>query len=256
MRILAVSIALLLALAPSVRAENTWRDTLPDLASVVHGVKEVLPPTWRVVESDTGRVPIGWKGEDVGVYLMVEDTRTRFFHPSGFHYYSFYRVWLLPPDWEGEMRAMDYVSDSAPAYLLGAGEDFVALYHTAGGNVWEQGPYALCRALGLDTICFTSLNRRVVDLEIETQLSRRLGRGGSDDDGLMPSRIIGLAGDGPSLYMEYVFTGAGDESRTGWLEDLTDAIAGDIFMHLPEVESVYLRRCTSDSYTDTIVTRN
>lgn len=255
MRILLAWIALLLVVAPTASARSSWRDPAPDLASVVHSVKETLPPTWRVVESDTGRVPIGWEGEAAGVYLMIEDTRTRFFHPSGFHYYSFYRIWLLPPDWEGEMREMPYVSDSAPAYLLGVGDDFVALYHTAGGNVWDEGPYALCGALGLDRVCFTTLNRRVVDLEIENELARRL-ESKKKGEALVPSRIIGLAGDGPNLYMEYVFAEAAEETGSNRLDELTSKIAGAIFSSLPGIESVYLRRCTSDSYTDTIVTRN
>ncbi|MCK4409972.1 MAG: hypothetical protein KAW67_07795, partial [Candidatus Eisenbacteria sp.] len=142
-----------------------------ELQGLVSGIENVLPQSWRVIESGIGELPIGWTGPESGLYVMVEDTSTRFFHPSGFHYYSFYRIWLMPPGWEGEMRHTPYVADSAPAFLLGLSKDRVALYHTAGGNVWNDGPAAFCSALKLDTIRYTDLTRRVVDLEIEEQLT-------------------------------------------------------------------------------------
>jgi hypothetical protein len=169
---------------------------------LVGRVRNVLPPDWRVVEADSGRIPIGWSGEDGGLYIEVEDTRTRFFHPSGFHYYSFYRVWLMPSSWEGEMRMTPYVSDSAPAYLLGASDRWLAFYHTAGGNVWYGGLPALCAALGLDRICYAETESRVVDLAVEERLSAAAPDGGYP---LTRSRIVGLTGEGPNLYLEYVF---------------------------------------------------
>ncbi len=142
-----------------------------ELQRLVVGIENVLPSSWRVTESGIGELPIGWSGPETGLYVMVEDTSTRFFHHSGFHYYSFYRIWLMPPGWEGEMRHTPYVADSAPAFLLGLSDDHVALYHTAGGNVWNDGPAAFCTTLGLDTIRYTDLARRVVDLEIEERLT-------------------------------------------------------------------------------------
>ena len=68
------------------------------------------------------------------------------------------------------MRHTPYVADSAPAFLLGLSDERVALYHTAGGNVWNDGPSQFCSVLGLDKICYTDLTRRVVDLEIEERL--------------------------------------------------------------------------------------
>lgn len=224
----------------------------PPLADLLARVEKVLPENWRVVEADEGATPVGWTGGEHGLYVMVEDTRTRFFHPTGFHYYSFYRVWLMPPGWEGVMRQTPYVSDSVPAYLLGVSDDYVVLYHTAGGNVWPEGPESLCVALGLERICYPDLTRRIVDLEVE----QRLTASGRESGFLLnPHRIVGLTADGPNLYLEYVFPPEDDGSGE-LLAQMTDQLAGSVFELIPEVESLYLRRCTSDTYTDTIVSRD
>jgi len=229
---------------------------LPDVLSAVGRLRNVLPPTWHVVEADSARVPIGWDGEAGGVYVMVEDTRTRFLHPSGFHYYSFYRVWLMPSTWEGEMRKTPYVSDSAPAYLLGVSGDCLAFYHTAGGNVWDDGPGALCAALDLDGICYAETEGRIVDMAVEDRLSADADSTDADGVALDPRHILGLAGGGPSLYLEYVFPPADHDSTAATLSDLTSELASQVFTLLPEIESLYLRRCTGDSFTDTIVQRD
>jgi hypothetical protein len=237
-----------------------------ELQRLVSGIENVLPSSWRVTESAIGELPIGWSGPETGLYVMVEDTSTRFFHPSGFHYYSFYRIWLMPPGWEGEMRHTPYVADSAPAFLLGLSDEVVALYHTAGGNVWNDGPAAFCSTLGLDTIRYTDLARRVVDLEIEERLTDAAAATG--DRGrepfqhslvssfeMNPYRIVGLAGDGSNLYLEYVFGNEGGPNEPQ-LADLTEQLAGSVFQRFPEVELLYLRRCTRDTFTDTIVNRD
>lgn len=256
--ILSLAIALVAAsaaegqVAPTGEPEALRGPTGPEwLAGRIRGV---LPPTWRVVETDSSRVPIGWSGEGGGLYVEFEDTRTRFFHPSGFHYYSFYRVWLMPPSWEGEMRMRPYVSDGAPAYLLGASDDWLAFYHTAGGNVWDGGPEALCDALELDRICRAGTEGRIVDLAV----GERLSAGSPDSCGflLSPARIVGLTGEGPALYLEYVFPPPPEGSPDGALSNLTARLAETVFASLPEVESLYLRRCTADSFTDTIVQRD
>lgn len=224
------------------------------LVDFVQRVEQVLPLGWRVVEKDIASVPIGWTGEPSALYVMVEDTKTRFFHPSGFYYYSFYRVWVVPQRWEGEMRSTPYIADSVPAFLLGANDRYIVFYHTAGGNVWEDGPAALCRALDLGGICHTEISRRIVDVAIE----RRLVDPEPDEESpgfeLVPQRIIGLAGDGPNLYMEYLFPEEGAPGDT--LATITREVAGSVFELIPEVETLYLRRCTSQTFTDTIVTRN
>jgi hypothetical protein len=159
----------------------------------------------------------------------------------------------MPSEWEGVMKHTPYVSDSVPAYLLGANDDYVAFYHTAGGNVWPEGPESLCEALGLERICYTDLTRRIVDLEVERRLTE------SDDNvdlALNPQRIVGLAADGPNLYLEYVFPADDKSDEMELLASVTDQLAASVFTLIPEAESLYLRRCTSDTYTDTIVTRN
>lgn len=222
------------------------------MADLVARVETILPETWHIVETDAEATPIGWTGGESGLYVMVEDTRTRFFHPTGFHYYSFYRVWLMPDGWEGVMRHTPYVSDSVPAYLLGASDQYVVMYHTAGGNIWSDGPEALCGALGLERICYPDLTRRIVDLDVEQRLT---ATGMESDFVLNPHRIVGLTADGPNLYLEYVFSSE-DNGDDELLAQMTDQLAGSVFELIPEAESLYLRRCTSDTYTDTIVSRN
>jgi hypothetical protein len=257
MRKLEVTILAVVLLAAT--AAGATAPAATGLQSLIAQVEDIIPAMWRVVEVDTARVPIGWSGPADGIYVMVEDTSTRFYHPDGFHYYSFYRIWLMPPDWEGEMRITPYVSDSVPAYLLGMNDDYEAFYHTAGGNVWERGPRALCNALSLNRICLTGLSRRVVDLEFDQRLRTRL-KAFEEETGssplLSPQRILGLAGDGPNLYMEYLFTGEVDMEEESRLAALTQRLAGDVFLTFPEIESLYVRRCSNDAFTDTIVTRN
>lgn len=227
-------------------------DALADFAARVEGA---IPASWHIVEAEAGSTPIGWTGESTGLLVMAEDTRARFFHPSGFHYYSFYRVWLMPATWEGVMRQTPYVSDSVPAYLLGANDEYMAFYHTAGGNVWPEGPETLCEALNLERICYTDLARRIVDLEVEQRLTSPPGAKLTGFI-LNPKRIVGLAADGPNLYMEYVFPEREGQDESELLVSMTDKLAGSVFTLIPEAESLYLRRCTADTYTDTIVTRN
>lgn len=264
--IAATAIAALVSTGAAAAAPQDHGSFNLELESLVREIENVLPQSWRVIESDTGQTPIGWTGPETGLYVMVEDTGTRFFHPSGFHYYSFYRVWLMPSGWEGEMRNTPYTADSSPAFLLGLSDDIVALYHTAGGNVWADGPAAFCSTLGLNTIRYSDLTRRVVDLEIEGRLTGAANavddRGNEPSPGsetasfeMSPYRIVGLAGDGPGLYMEYVF-GNEDDPDESQLADLTEQLAGSVFEKFPEVESLYLRRCTRDIFTDTIVNRD
>jgi len=230
------------------------------LDELVARLEQTIPETWRIVEADSARTPIGWSGPEQGLYVMLEDTRTRFFHPNGFHYYSFYRIWLLPTNWEGEMRLTPYVSDSVPAYLLGVSDSYSAFFHTAGGNVWQEGPSRLCDALGLESICFTDLTRRVVDLEFEERLTASLAsvQGENETLVLSPQRILGLSGAGSSLYLEYIFDGDTDEEDAATIElaSLTESLAENVFVAFPEIESLYLRRCRSDTFTDTIVARD
>jgi len=257
--VIAASAVLLAVAATCVAAEESTvssDDIFADLSALVGKVEAALPAGWHVVETDTGGTPIGWSGEGAGLYVMIEDTSTRFFHPKGFHYFSFYRLWVMPADWEGEMRRTPYVSDSSPAYLLGVSDSFLALYHSAGGNVWESGPGELCEALELDRICYTDLTRRTVDLEIEEKLTRKLDELPQTDMSISPHRIVGLTGDGANLYIEYLFSPGDERSPGEQLAALTEALAGDVFQSLPEIESLYLRRCTADTYTDTIVHRN
>jgi len=260
MRILILAIAVLALAASSTSASADTGVGGTTLDELVSRLEETIPATWRIVEADSARTPIGWSGPEQGLYVMLEDTRTRFFHPSGFHYFSFYRVWLLPTNWEGEMRMTPYVSDSAPASLLGVSDDYSAFFHTAGGNVWEEGPKTLCNALGLDSICFTNLTRRVVNLEFEERLKASLATVQADDETLVlsPQRIIGLSGTGSSLYLEYLFAGNSEEEdeTTPELASVTESLAESVFVAFPEVESLYLRRCRSDTFTDTIVARD
>jgi hypothetical protein len=253
--VLILAVTSLLVQAGQVPAPE--RNARDELDALVATIKANLPDTWRVVETGVAEKPIGWSGDTGGLYVMVEDTKTRFFHPNGFHYYSFYRIWLMPPDWEGVMRRTPYVSDSVPAFLLGVTDDYVAFYHTAGGNVWETGLEAFCSALSLDRVCHSDLTRRIVDLEIEEKLiADPPSEHGGDAFDLSPQRIVGLTASGPNLYLEYLFHSEEEEPDETMLAELTESLAGSVFHLIPEVESLYLRRCTSDTYTDTIVTRD
>lgn len=260
LRFLLAAALILAASAPALRAgeiSTPAPTTGTALSALEERIAAILPPTWRVAEVGAEREPIGWSGDPSGVYIMVEDTKTRFFHPSGFHYYSFYRIWLMPSGWEGVMRRTPYVSDSVPAFLLGVADDYVAFYHTAGGNTWEKGLESFCSALRLDRICYSDLTRRIVDLEIEGKLtgSAARERGAAMFD-LSPQRIVGLTALGRNLYLEYLFQTDESDPDEQALAELTHRLAGSVFDLIPEVESLYLRRCTSDTYTDTIVVRD
>jgi len=259
-RFFLAAVLVLAAAAPAAPASDfptpspTVGITLSDLEA---RIESILPPSWRIAEIDVAQEPIGWSGDQSGLYIMVEDTKTRFFHPSGFHYYSFYRIWLMPSGWEGVMRRTPYVSDSVPAFLLGVGDDYTAFYHTAGGNTWEKGLESFCSALKLDRICYSDLTRRIVDLEIEEKLTASPAEESEAAVfDLSPQRIVGLTALGPNLYLEYLFHTDESDPDEHMLTELTHLLAGSVFALIPEVESLYLRRCTSDTYTDTIVARD
>jgi hypothetical protein len=258
--LLLAAVLMLAASAPAVRAGSIpvpKSDVPMSTDELAERIGAVLPPTWRVAEVGIDREPIGWSGDPSGLYVMVEDTKTRFFHPNGFHYYSFYRIWLMPSGWEGVMRRTPYVSDSVPAFLLGVADGYTAFYHTAGGNTWEEGLQSFCSALSLDRVCYSDLTRRIVDLEIEAKLTT-----GADEESdeaafdLSPQRIVGLTSLGRNLYLEYLFPSDESDPDEHALAELTQELAGSVFELIPEVESLYLRRCTSDTYTDTIVARH
>jgi hypothetical protein len=236
--------------APADQAVSPFEQS--DLDEVVAAVEGVLPASWHVIQAGLEGAPVGWSGPADGMHVTIEDTRTRFFHPEGFHYYSFYRIWLMPPDWEGEMDTTSYSADSPPAFLLGRNEKYLALYHTSGGNAWDAGPSELCAALGLDEIRYTDLNRRIVDMDTEQRLISHEKTGESSSFEMNPYRIIGLAREGSGLYLEYVFP----EDGLDEFSDVTQNLASSIFSRFPEVDSLYLRRCTADTFTDTIVSRD
>ncbi|MBC8450858.1 hypothetical protein H8D73_01450, partial [bacterium] len=50
-----------------------------DLQSLVAQIEDIIPATWHVIEADTAAAPIGWSGENGGIYVMAEDTSTRFY---------------------------------------------------------------------------------------------------------------------------------------------------------------------------------
>ena len=129
---------------------------------------------------------------------------------------------------------------------------------------------SFCAALDLHTISYSDLTRRVVDLEIEEKLThvapatdavvrgdagKRAPLDAPPSFEMNPLRIVGLAGDGRGLYMEYVF-GNEETADETQLAVLTEQLAGNVFQRFPEVESLYLRRCTRDTFTDTIVNRD
>lgn len=226
---------------------------IPDLIS---RVETILPPTWHIVEADTFRSPTGWSGAPDGVYIRVEDTRTRFFHPMGFHYYSFYRLWFMPTSWEGEMKETPYTTDSPPAFLLGINDHCIAFYQTAGGNVWEAGALSFCSVFGLDDLRIMDQAPRIIDLEMEEKLSTQLKAAERRDIKLNPQRIIGLTCDGPHLYLEYLLGPSESGLASDGMAQVTRTLAGDAFASFPQIESIYLRRCADDVFTDTLVRRN
>jgi hypothetical protein len=229
-----------------------------EATAAIDRVRAALPPGWSDTEIRWDTVPLGWTGEPACLYLRLEDEGTRYPHSSGeFEYRPFYKLWLLPPGWEGRMAIAGMDPDVPAALYLGEARDYRVLYRTLGRQSWDEGAAELAAALRLDALPLGPRPLHTVDIDAMQVLFRRLDtRPGALER--WQSRIWGIAELPDLIYLELLtWDERGDSEDPTWLGDLaereTEYLSREAMAAFPETRGLYLRRLTERSFGDVIV---
>jgi len=255
-RFLPFALGLFLLSLPSQTAG--FSPTIP--SKIVSTVESVLPEGWSVVDFKSSVSPQGWNSPKTTLYVKVEDGGTRFCHPDGFFYFSYYKFWFCPEDWQGEMKDMPYSRSDYPAYLLGTDDSLKVLYQTAGANVWSEGPEEVARAIGVAPFRVTQNVLQETSIEIKHFLLPRLPL---ELRQMRKQRQFDLVGvlEGPKLmYIEVALAmedeiGAPQLTVNGSGQFLRESLARDVFMFYPEVADLYVRAYTDSLMADALISR-
>jgi hypothetical protein len=222
-------------------------------------IRSCLPESWEVVEIDWEAVPFGWTGEPACVFVRCEDTVIRFRHPEeDFPYHPFYKLWILPPCWQGRMEVASIEPSSPQALYLGENASFRVLYRTLGRNSWPEGVGLLASALGLDPYPLSHSPQHSLDIGAMQRLYQRLDTAGRLVR--FQQQIYGIAELPNLIYLELLTweeRGAGggkDPTFLGTLaETETRVLTREVLAAFPQKRALYLRRVTRNSFSDVLV---
>ncbi|HMB68302.1 MAG TPA: hypothetical protein VKU85_03290 [bacterium] len=249
----AVAVPILLGASAPVRLD-------PDAATAaIDRIRGALPPGWSDVEIRWDVVPLGWTGEPACVYVRLEGG-ARYPHPSGdFDYHAFYKLWLLPPGWEGRMTVADLDPSVPSALYLGEAPEYRVLYRTLGRQSWDEGPRELADALGLDPLPLEPRPLHTIDISAMQVLYRRLDTRPGALERWQP-RIWGIAEQPDLIYLELLTwdeRGSDEAEDPTWLGELaereTEYLSREVMAAFPAKRGLYLRRLTERSFSDVIV---
>jgi len=229
------------------------------VSSALVAIRESLPPDWRIESIRWESIPSGWIGEPEGVLIRVEDGVVRFRHPQeDFLYHPFYKIWLLPTNWEGRMEVARIEENAPHALYLGESDRFRVLYRTLGKNTWSAGAEVLASALRLDSYPLTPSPKHSLDVGAMQRLYQRLDNAGAL--ARWQRRIYGIEELPELIYLELLTW----EDRTGkktmdptFLGDLAEKetryLSREILATFPQKRGLYLRRVTEASFSDVLV---
>lgn len=223
-------------------------------------IRAVLPAPWEIREVERDTVPFGWTGAPRCVLIRIEDPSFAYSLPGEeFLYHAFYKLWLLPPSWEGRMEVAKIDPSTPEALYLGENDRVRVLYRSLGRNSWPEGPEALASALSLDAFALTHSPKHSLDIDAMQTLFHRL-------DTLTGSitrwqqQIYGIAELPEMIYLELLtwedrhpdtetdptFLGPAAEKETRFL-------AREALAAFPRKRGVYLRRVTQATFSDVLV---
>lgn len=268
---------------------DSWESTI-ELTEVLARVRTILPNSWEVSAIQYRQIPRRWSGSADGILIRLENPSIVAYHPNGFEYHPFFKVWLCPTLWRGTMEDVRFLEEADWSVLLGQNHKMKVFYLTQGLNDWQEGPKLLREALDLTSIPITRSLRQKIEPEIMMKIFPKLAVMGNGQSGLL-DRVVGLEIEGPLAYVEYATatvstaggggTGAGNQPssagnqpagaetvRNGavsrcaepgvvWLMDRENlSLANLIMLAYPEVETVYLRRVCDEFASDHIIDRS
>lgn len=231
----------------------------PDAATqAIDRIRAALPRGWSTVEIRWNTLPRGWTGDPECVYVRLEDEGTTYPNPDeGFDYHPFYKLWLLPPGWEGRMEVADLDPTVPYGMYLGEAEDYRVLFRTLGRQSWDEGPAVLSEALGLAAFPITAHPMHTLDIDAMQVLYRRLDtRPGALDH--WQRAIWGIAALPDLIYLELLtWEERGRSKDPTFLGELAERetayLAREALAAFPDKRGVYLRRVTERSFGDVIV---
>lgn len=229
-----------------------------EVVDAIVRIRQALPDGWGVADIRWDTVPAGWTGDPSCVLVRLEDGTVRFHDESGgFTYRPFYKIWILPPEWEGRMEVADLHADVPQALYLGETERLRFLYRTLGRNTWPEGKDALGAALGLDAYPLSPLPQHSLDVQAMAILYRRLDtRPGALER--WQRQIYGIEELPALIYLELLTwddrRGAEDPTYLGELAERETAyLSRQVLAAFPDKRGLYLRRVTQDAFSDVLV---
>jgi hypothetical protein len=225
----------------------------------IDAVRGTLPAGWEVARVERNVVPTGWRGDARAVLLRLEDTAMTFPHPEGFSYRAFWKLWLVPRDWEGRMEVMRIGADAPAALFLGENSDFRVLARSLGRNGWPEGAAALGRALGLETLPLGPRPAHTIDAAAMQRLYQRLDSATGGRAERWHRQVYGIAEMSDLVYVELLTWEGRDEEEPRdptSLGELAEAetrfLARQAFAAFPGKRGLYLRRVTDRSFSDVL----
>jgi len=223
-------------------------------------IRAVLPPEWHVARVEPATVPFGWSGDPECALVRLEDDSFAYRHEDQeFQYNPFYKLWLLPPAWEGRMEVA-VIEPSAPqAVYLGENDELRVLYRSLGSSSWPAGPKMLAETLDLHEFRLTHSPKHSLDIDAMQVLFRRLD-GVTGSISRWQQQIYGIAELPELIYLELLTwedRGAASTSDPTFLgssaEKETRFLTREVLAAFPKKRGIYLRRVTQAKFSDVLV---
>ena len=257
---------------PSQRARkdsgDSWEDSIA-LPEILDRLQKVLPAAWEVSAVQHRQTPRRWSGAADGILIRLENPSIVAYHPNGFEYHPFFKIWLCPTLWRGSMEDVRFLEENDWSVLLGQNHKMKVFYLSQGVNDWRDGPALLRETLDLTSLSITRSLRQKIEPEIMMKVFPKLAVTGSGQSGLL-ERVVGLEMEGPLAYVEYATATAANgetnqqvslsrcaEPGVVWLMERENlSLAHLIMLAYPDVQTVYLRRVCDEFASDRIINRS
>ena len=263
---------------------DSWESSIR-LPDIMVRLQKILPESWEVSGIQHRQTPRRWTGSAEGILIRIENPSITAYHPNGFEYHPFFKIWLCPTLWRGSMEDVRFLEESDWSVLLGQNHKMKVFYLSQGVNDWRDGPALLREALDLTSLPITRSLRQRIEPEIMMKVFPKLAVTDNGHAGLL-ERVVGLEMEGPLAYVEYATaTTANGKSHNGdnggsppapggepdeqaspsrctepgvvWLMERENlSLANLILLAYPEVQTVYMRRVCDEFASDKIINRS